>query len=280
MAILMDEKAKLAESLFAWAKTDQGWPLIRAALVKFPELSKETGGRWGEGLLHWAALGNLGGVLDLISRGADVNQQDMERRRPLDWAVEKAYFMAVEPPSEMPAASARGMLQEAEACAIALSQAGAMSQGAAEGREGGYGLIELALRAGLPALSEELAGRSDASQAERWWGWWMMGKWDRGQGMAAALKSARSAAAGIERASSSSMEDFRSAAGWPLGLMAVKLHLEGAITVEQLALLHKAGAEIDQTLEDGFGFEDLCARAPDPAQTQARLEKACFAPES
>lgn len=276
MALLIDEKSKLAESLFAWAKTDQGWPLIRAALAKFPELSQETGGRWGEGLLHWAALGNLGGVLDLVARGAEVNQLDLERRRPLDWGVEKAYFMAVEPPEEMPAATIRGMLDAAEGCALALLQAGALPQGAAEGKEGGYSLIELALRAGLPALSEELLEKGAAGTPEELWGWWMAGKWDRGQARSAALAGARSAAAAIEKKAGVKREDFRSKSGWPLGLIATKMHLDGALPLEGLALLHEAGAEVDQTLEDDFGLEDLCARTPDPAGAQSRIEKACF----
>lgn len=269
----MSEKQRLAESLFAWAKTDQGWPLIRAALAKFPELSQETGGKWGESLLHWAALGNLSGVLDLIAHGAKINQPDLDQRKPIEWAVEKAYFVAVDPPEEMEAPIRERMLQEAEGCAIALAQAGADLGSAAEKKQGGYALVELALRAGLPALSEALlAGETDYS-AELLWQWWLSGRWDR---VPAGLKNAQAARVAIEKATGGSLVEFRMpGTGWTLGLVGVKLQLDGALSLASLALAHKAGARVDDPGEDGFGFEDLCARALDPVAAQLAIEKAC-----
>lgn len=277
MAVIMDEKRKITESLFDWAKSDQGWPLIRGALTKFPELAHETGGRWGEGLLHWAALGHLAGVLDLVAHHANLDQVDLEGRKAVDWAVEKAYFISIDPPSEMPIAHVHKMRNEAEACAIALIQNGASTVGATEGKDEGYALIQLALRAGLSALSEELLKKENLNQPlEALWTWFFAGKWDKGQSYEVILGDMITVKEAIETASSIPMDEFKTGSGEPLGLLAVRLYIQQVIPLDQLVKLHRLGARVDAESDAGEGFEDLCASEANGVELQLRIEKACL----
>ena len=67
-------------------------------------LSKETNrstalalrGPQGETLLHWAALSDLGLMLDLIALGMDVNVLDGAGRGPVDWQFERLWATHVE----------------------------------------------------------------------------------------------------------------------------------------------------------------------------------------
>lgn len=53
-------------------------------------------GSQGETLLHWAAMADLGLMLDLLAVGLDANEADGDARRPLDWLNDRLWLVCVD----------------------------------------------------------------------------------------------------------------------------------------------------------------------------------------
>lgn len=71
---------------------------VRAWLSR-PEnhaVARELRGPQGETLLHWAALSDLGLMLDLAGLGLDLNALDASGRSPVDWQFERLWVTHVE----------------------------------------------------------------------------------------------------------------------------------------------------------------------------------------
>lgn len=71
---------------------------VRAWLSKEAnhQAARELRGPQGETLLHWAALSDLGLMLDLVGLGLDVNALDQSGRGPMDWQFERLWATHVE----------------------------------------------------------------------------------------------------------------------------------------------------------------------------------------
>lgn len=71
---------------------------VRAWLSKEAnhQTARDLRGPQGETLLHWAALSDLGLMLDLVGLGVDVNAVDQSGRSPMDWQFERLWATHVE----------------------------------------------------------------------------------------------------------------------------------------------------------------------------------------
>lgn len=167
---------KELKNLFDWAKTDYGWPMVLNMLKNYPGLAKNNAGPGGSSLLHWAALGNMNAMLDLITKyNVDINVLDASDRTPLEWAIEKLYFMreeAYENTSKQTGNWRQGEML-AEMCAIQLIKLGAKMITKNE-IKGSYSIKHLALKAGsLPiALEFNWTRASDVFYEYTFCGFW------------------------------------------------------------------------------------------------------------
>lgn len=244
--------AALQKKLFEWAKTEQGWPLVRAALSKNNAIASWTGGKWGETLLHWAALGDLGSTMDLIAAGAPVDVADKTGRTPLSWAVEKAYFLRTDPPKEMPDNRLRRMIDAAEACALTL-----LAQGADAGKRGdgqGYFLDELALAAGIKSLSAELLRRrpDGSARSERLWAAAIQGQWLDLNDLGQLIEFLPEPPSGVPARA------------------AVELWLSGSAKLSLVVWVHNNVERIDAP-SSSWSFEEACSKAANGGQREAEL---------
>lgn len=69
---------------------------VRVWLKKHGEEAiKIRGVKYEESLLHWAALSDIGLIIDLFSAGLDINIKDNLGRTPFDWVMERYWFSCI-----------------------------------------------------------------------------------------------------------------------------------------------------------------------------------------
>ena len=75
-------------------KNSSGWYWALAEISRNRDLLEERGMKWGESPLHWACLSNLNATMEIIKNKPELEWvADSSGRLPLDWVIEKIYFM-------------------------------------------------------------------------------------------------------------------------------------------------------------------------------------------
>lgn len=252
-----------ANTFWESIRNHSGWAWALGEIRRNPARLDERGPRWGETALHWAMLGSLEAVAEILPTRADLLfSLDKEERSPLDWAIEKIYFLrepAVQSVDEE--AKANSLIGQARACALY-----ALNWMSANGQLGRWtGNPQLLLRCALAAGEIELAiaidERMDEPSGPEVWLSGLAGKW-AGDAEAKAYMDHLQAKHGL---SGSSV-----AFGRPIGLHVAALWAEEKIGDEQAERLHRAGAHLDQETESE-SIEVFCAKSPRGGARLARL---------
>jgi hypothetical protein len=245
--------------LFELARTKVGWPEIRVFIKSRPEAAGWRGGEWNETLLHWAAISDLGATGDLVNLGADLNAADSQGRRPIEWSVERLYFTKQsERELGLEAKAMRELREIMEGTARVLANSGADLAYVLEPKEG-YGLMDLALRAGAAQAAEGLlaAGQSERIGREkglfaRWLLAWMAGSFDGERDRKWALDALRQWGGDWDEPHANGLSALRN------GMVA---WLDGELkNPDGLRMLREAGADPEREGPDGSSlWEDVAA---------------------
>lgn len=252
-----------ANTFWESIRNHSGWAWALGEIRRHPGRLDERGPRWGETALHWALLGSLEAVAEILPGRSDLLFSiDKEGRSPLDWAIEKIYFLkepSVQSVDEE--AKANSLIGQARSCALY-----ALNWMSANGLLGAWSgnpalLLRCALAAGEIELAIAIEERMDEPAGADIWLSGLAGKW-AGDVDAKAYMDYLGAKHGLSGASV--------AFGRPVGLHVAALWAEGKIGDEQAERLHRAGASIDQETEDE-SIEVFCSRSPKGAARLARL---------
>lgn len=265
----MDDKAKtnVEEPTMFWEsiRNHSGWAWALGELRRVPGRLDERGKNWGESPLHWAMLGSLEATAEILPSRPDLLfARDAASRSPLDWAVEKIYFLRERQTSELSSqrAKSEALVGQARACALhAINWLGA-----GEPREGWSGdaglLLRCALSAGELELAQGIDGLGSKAPVETWLAG-LAGFW-RGQGEATAYVQSLASRYG--------MDPDAVVCGRPLGLHVAWLWAEKKISEQQADWFHQAGARVDQeTTEESI--ELFCSSDAAGAARLDRLQK-------
>ena len=102
-------------------RNSSGWFWALAEVGRKPELLFEKGPKWQESPLHWASLGNLTATMELSKLRPELEiTLDSSQRLPLDWVVEKIYFMLDEAPKGEREARLAFAIGQSRDCALFL----------------------------------------------------------------------------------------------------------------------------------------------------------------
>ena len=252
------EDERLLENLFERAKMDSEWPLIRGYLGKRPEIAGWRNKKWGETLSHWAALGNLPALIELLAANPEQDLKDNAGRTPLAWCIEKAYFLETDPPAQMGKAKVQQELAKLESCAFHLMNSGADILLRLGSEQDGYTLLELVCKAGLLSLLEH-ACRIGSRPGQREMLGVLEGLWIDSGAFAKAMDLA-----GI----GSGTELF----GQSALLCAAELYILGRIDKKRLReCSHKLGS-LDAAETEDCSLADVCSRHAKGPQMQGEIE--------
>ena len=95
----------------------------KAWVNRFPTKARELRGpRYGETLMHWASISDMGLVIDLMGHGLDINASDNMGRTPLDWISERLWFACVENMAALGEEGRRKLLAQTEEIGIVVWQ--------------------------------------------------------------------------------------------------------------------------------------------------------------
>ena len=260
MSNIFDDE-RMRKNLFARAPQDSEWPIIRAFVKKNKSAAHWKGDKWKELLIHWAALGNLAGTVDLVAQGASINELDCTGRSPLAWALEKAYFLATDPPKEMNSSQIGGELKRVEATALHLIGSGSALTLHVGTIAEGYGLYELVAKSGLFYLSAAFA-QQGYKLTDKDYISLIEGAWLNDDKMCSALSEFK-------------VVDPVDISGKPFSLIATELFIEGRISGPRLRAAAEALGGIDLECRDGTGLAEICQSHPDGASWQAKIEAIC-----
>ena len=245
--INIDNK-KLISSIFERAKLDHEWPIIRSLLTKNKSLAFiKNENKWNETLLHWAALGNMPAVLDLLSYGLNINEHDNTERTPFLWAIEKIYFLSTDKPKEMSKKIAANEISKTETTALLLLNNGALPFNKINL---GYSPLELTLKAGQENLPIEIIKLTQGKESnENIWSWFIQGNWENSD---AFVKMA-------DQISKITKTDYSSFLinGNSIGCFSLDLYLKNIISLNKLKMINKFINSVDTENPDGTSSVDI-----------------------
>lgn len=139
---------------------------VRAWLSKNPnrEVAKALRGAHGETMLHWAAMADMGLLLDLVAAGLDINAKDGSGRTPADWLLERLWMTHEEGVGNLTALNLRKLrLQTDDLLSVVWGQGGRPENTPFDYRG-------LAVRTGLWQVVAAWADRDGVEIAWKNWG--------------------------------------------------------------------------------------------------------------
>lgn len=85
---------ELSKQIFECACNPARWIELSAILSKYPSLKYDTNNKsLSETVIHWACITDISNIIDLQTTQADLQIKDKEGATPLDWAIEKLFFL-------------------------------------------------------------------------------------------------------------------------------------------------------------------------------------------
>lgn len=240
-----------------------GWGWALGEIKRNPRIIDARGPRWGETALHWAALGNLEATETLCQSNPHLlSILDAHDRSPLDWVVEKMFFLRQAQAGELDEERRRSesLLAPARACALFI-----LGWISAHGPQNVWSgdpvrFVQVALAAGeleVAIMGESVGGRRHG--VEIWLG-----------GLAAFWHSRKAVEAYLDHLASSHAITGESVVfGRPLGLHVAHLWATGAIDAVRAQWFHESGARLDQETASE-SIETFCSA--DGAAGAARLD--------
>lgn len=252
------------DTFWTSVRNHSGWGWALGEIKRNPIVLDSSGPRWKETPLHWAMLSHMEATaLICAQRPQLLFSLDDQARAPMDWAMEKIYFLREQQEGEVPSERARTgkMVESAKACAL-FGLNWIASQGLAGQWSGDSNRFQqLALTAGELDIAKhaELA-RLEKTPMEVWL-CGLAGMWD--------------SATMVEQYVATLKESYdvkveETVAGRPLGLHVAYLWAEGKISAKRAIWFHQAGVRLDQETASE-SIEVFCAK--DGEAGAVRLEK-------
>lgn len=229
-----------------------GWGWALGEIRRNERMLDQTGPNWSESPLHWAMLGHLEATSLVCQLRSDhLGLIDSQGRSPLDWAMEKIFFLRQRQQGELPSERRRNdaMIEPARLCAlfglewvVAHNITFAWSGDQAR-------FVRVALSAGEFELATAADGLLAQPSDSAIWLSGLAGMWpDEAcvKRFVASLSSRHSLAGDTE------------IFGRPLGLHVAHLWATGAIDAQRAAWFHGAGLRLDQETHEE-SIEIFCA---------------------
>jgi hypothetical protein len=232
-------------------RNNSGWGWALGELGRRPAFLAERGPNFGESPLHWALLSHLEATIKICQEAPDLlSSVDVHGRTPLDWAIEKIYFLKERQEGELLSDKARtaSMIEPARACALfALNWV--ESQGVADWSTDCSRWVQWALTAGEldVALRGEICGGSEVSLSV-----WLCG-------LAGLWTSETDALQYVRFLSTKNIGPDSVVFGRPLGLHVASLWVDGGVSSERAMWFHRAGLRLDAETETE-SVEVFCGR--------------------
>lgn len=232
----------MSKSIF-WEsiRNNSGWGWAMGEMARRPDVLLERGPRFGESPLHWSMLSHLEATSKICQDCPSMlSTLDSQDRSPLDWAIEKIYFLKERQEGELTAERLRtgAIVEQAGACAwFGLNWCSAQGVTAWTGSADRW--IQWALTAGELSLAksgEQLAGKSVNLSV---WLCGLAGIWSSEGDVKLYVQSL------LDRGLGHDAVVF----GRPLGLHVAALWVEGKLSSERAAWFHSAGLRLDQETE-------------------------------
>lgn len=253
------EDSNLVNNLFERAKVDNEWPIIRGYLSKRPEICGWVNSKWNETLLHWASLGNLPAVIDLINYGSNVDQLDNQGRSPLVWCIEKAYFLETDPPNKMASNKIQNEISKCCDCALQLLNFTNCANPHIGSIEQGYSVLELVCRSGFYSLYKAILEKTNTPLNDKEVLSLLEGRWVTEEIFEEVFKLTNI---------NTSKKYFEQS----LILCACELFASDRIKEDRLISCYKLFGDLEQLENEDLGLADICLRYKNSELIQNKIE--------